>query len=176
MTDLNLALVAATYPDVTSAAEDYEALEAAEKDQDFVLVGAVVVSRGEDGEVTVHEHGAASPVGGEAVIGGGAGFVIGLFAPPLLLATALGAGIGAGIGALVKRHQEKEMGVELREYLPEGSSAVIAVVDDTYADRVDRALTRASKKVRKAVDSGDAAKLEKALAEASEDVGRAVDS
>lgn len=176
MTDLNLALVAGTYPDVTSASADYDALKAVEKEADFALVGAVVVSRDEDGEVTVHKHGAASPVGGSAVLGGGAGLVIGLFAPPLLLATAVGAGIGAGVGALVKRHQEKEMGVELEEYLPRGSSAVIAVVDDTYADRVDRALAHAQKKVDKAVDSGDVDKLQKALDDASEDVGKAIDS
>jgi uncharacterized membrane protein len=176
MTDLNLALVAGTYPDVASASADYDALKAAEKDADFAMVGAVVMSRDAEGAVTVHEHGAASPVGGSAVLGGGAGLVIGLFAPPLLLATAVGAGIGAGIGALVKKHQEKEMGAELEEYLPKGSSAVIAIVDDTYADRVDRALAHASKKIDKAVDSGDVDKLQKALDEATEDVGRAIDS
>ncbi len=34
---------------------------------------------------------------------GAAGFVVGLFAPPLLLATALGAAIGAGLGGLVHK-------------------------------------------------------------------------
>ncbi len=176
MADLNLALVVGTYPDAASAGKDYDALKAAEKAQDFDVVGAVVISRGEDGEVTVDEHGVASPVGGSAVLGGGAGLVVGLFAPPLLLATAVGAGIGAGIGALVKRHQEKEMGVELEEYLPPGSSAVLAIVDDTYADRVDRALQHATKKIDKAIDSGDYEKLQKALAEASTDVDKAIDS
>ncbi len=176
MTDPNLALVAGTYPDVASASADYNVLKAAQKEEDFAVVGAVVVSRDTDGAVTVHEHGAASPVGGSAVLGGGAGLVIGLFAPPLLLATAVGAGIGAGIGALVRKHQEKEMGAELEEYLPKGSSAVIAVVDDTYADRVERALAHAQKKVDKAVDSGDVDKLQKALDDANEDVGKAIDS
>ena len=115
-------------------------------------------------------------MGGSAVLGGGAGLVVGLFAPPLLLATAVGAGIGAGIGALVKKHQEKQMGVDLEEYLPVGTSAVLAVVDDTYADRVDRALNHATKKVSKAIDSGDYDKLQKALDDAATDIGKAVDS
>ncbi len=176
MPAMNLALVVGTYPDAASAGQDYDALKAAEKSQDFAVVGAVVVSRGADGEVTVAEHGVASPVGGSAVVGGGAGLVLGLFAPPLLLATAVGTGIGAGIGAVVKRHQEKQMGVDLEDYLPVGTSAVIAVVDDTYADRVDRALDHASKKVNKAIDSGDYDKLQKALDDAVTDVGKAVDS
>ena len=55
-------------------------------------------------------------------LGGTAGLVVGLFAPPLLAATAVGAGIGAVAGHLSKRHAEKKMGVELEEYLPPGSS------------------------------------------------------
>ena len=101
---------------------------------------------------------------------------MGLFAPPLLAATAIGAGIGAGIGALKKRHEEKELGVDIEEYLPPGSSAVIVVADDTYADRIDRALAKSSKKINKAVDSGDYEKLEKELEDADKRVSKAVDS
>ena len=113
---------------------------------------------------------------GAAKVGAAGGLVVGLFAPPLLLATAIGAGIGAGIGALKKRHEEKEMGVDVDEYLPPGSSAVIVVVDDTYLDRVDKALAKSSKKVSKAVDSGDVEKLQKELDDADKRVSKAVDS
>ena len=140
------------------------------------MVGAVVASRDAAGEVTVDEHGAASPVGGGAELGAAGGLAVGLFAPPLLLATAIGAGIGAGIGGLKKRHEEKELGVDIEEYLPPGSSAVIVVVDDTYLDRVDRALAKSSKKINKAVDSGDYEKLTKELDEAEKRVSGAVDS
>ncbi len=109
-------------------------------------------------------------------IGAGAGLVVGLFAPPLLLATALGAGIGAGIGELKKRHEEKELGVDVEEYLPPGTSAIIVVADDTYADRIDRALEKSIKKVNKAVDKGDYEKLEKELRDADKRITDAVDS
>ena len=148
----------------------------AERAEDFAVVGAVVASRDDAGKVTVDEHGAASPVGGSAVLGGTAGLVVGLFAPPLLLAGAVGAGIGAGIGGLKKRHEEKQMGVDLEEYLPAGSSAVIVVVDDTYLDRVDHALTKATKKINKAVDKGDYDELTKALQDADTSVSKAIDS
>ena len=117
----------------------------------------------------------ASPVAGDATLGAVGGLVVGLFAPPLLAATAIGAGIGAGIGALKKRHEEKQLGVDIEEYLPPGSSAVIVVADDTYADRIDRALTKSSKKINKAVDSGDYEKLEKELEDAEKRVSKAVD-
>lgn len=96
--------------------------------------------RGEDRrDVRAHHTGLVS--GGSAA-GGISGLVIGLFAPPLLLSTAVGAAIGAGIGGLVKRHEEKQLGVELEEYLPPGSSVIVVVVEDEYLDRVDRALAK----------------------------------
>jgi uncharacterized membrane protein len=109
-------------------------------------------------------------------IGAVGGCVVGLFAPPLLLATVIGEHIGAGIGVPLKRHEEKEMGVDLEQYLPAGTSAIVAAVEDIYADRVEKALTKAEKKIDKAVDSGDLDKLEKALADAGHDVTHAIGS
>ena len=176
MANENLALYVASYADAAAAEADFQALKDAESAQDFAVLGAVVASRDDAGQVTVDEHGAASPVGGSTVLGAAGGLAVGLFAPPLLLATALGAGIGAGIGALKKRHDEKQLGVDIEEYLPPGSSAVIVVVDDTYLDRVDKALTKSTKKINKAVDSGDYEQLTKALQEADKTVSGAVDS
>ena len=160
MADRNLILYAAGYPDQDSATEDYEALKEL-KDLQAYIVAAVIMDRDENGKITVREK--AHIVSGGAVAGGGVGLVVGLFAPPLLAATAVGAGIGAAIGGLVKKHQEKEMAKELDEVMPNNSSAIIALLDDAYADQVDKALTKAGKKLVKEVDSADAAELEKAL-------------
>ncbi len=176
MANENLALYVASYGDAAAAEADFQTLKDAENAQDFAVVGAVVASRDDAGEVTVDEHGAASPVGGSTVLGAAGGLAVGLFAPPLLLATALGAGIGAGIGGLKKRHDEKKLGVDIEEYLPPGTSAVIVVVDDMYLDRVDKALAKSTKKINKAVDSGDYAQLTKALRDADKTVSGAVDS
>ena len=172
----NLMLYVATYDDAATAEADYKALKDAQRAEDFAVVGAVVASRDEAGEVTVDEHGVASPVGGASTIGAAGGLVVGLFAPPLLLATAIGAGIGAGIGELKKRHQEKQLGVDMEEYLPAGSSAIIVVADDTYLDRIDHALTKSSKKINKAIDSGDAEKLQKELEDAEKRISDAAGS
>ena len=176
MANENLSLYVASYADAAAAEADFRSLKDAEEAQDFAVLGAVVASRDDAGEVTVDEHGAASPVGGGTVLGAAGGLAVGLFAPPLLLATALGAGIGAAIGELKKRHDEKQLGVDIEEYLPPGSSAVIVVVDDTYLDRVDKALTKSTKKINKAVDSGDYEQLTKALQDADKNVSGAIDS
>ena len=174
MTDANLILLAATYSDAAAAQSDYEALKAAEG-AEFVVDNAVILSRDAQGKVTVHEGGVTATAGG-AVLGGAAGLVVGLFAPPLLLATAVGAAIGAVAGELTKKHQEKRLGMDLEEVMPPGTSALVVVVDDMYADRVDRALDKATKRVSKAIDSGDYEKLSKALSEGDEGVEKALNS
>ena len=90
----NLYLVAGTYSASATAAEDYKALRAGEKDGKYEVVASVVMNRDASGKVDVDEHGDGR-VGGGAILGGTAGLVVGLFAPPLLAATAVGAGIGA---------------------------------------------------------------------------------
>ncbi len=171
----NLVLVAGTYSDADAAGKDFTALKAGENDGEYKVVGAVVMSRDADGKVTVDEQGDGR-TGGGAVLGGTAGLVVGLFAPPLLAATAVGAGIGAVAGHLSKRHAEKQMGVELEEYLPPGSSAVVAVVDDEWADKVEAALVSSDKRINKAIDSGDYDELQKAFAKSSDEVSGAITS
>ncbi len=134
-----------------------------------------MVSRDAEGKVAVKETGGGQ-IGGGALIGGGVGAIVGVFAPPFLLATAIGAGIGAIAGELTKKHEEKKLGVDLDEYLPEGSSAILVVLHDQYLDGVEGALTKADKQVNKAIDSGDYDQLQKALSKADTEVDDAVDS
>ena len=173
-TEQNLALYVASYSDADSAQEDFEALKAAEG-SDLSVVGAVVMSRDADGNVDVLSKGSGM-TGGGAVLGGGVGLVVGLFAPPLLAATAVGAGIGALLGHLTKKHEEKELGADLDEYFPANSSAIVVVIDNKYLDRVGSALTKANKRVNKAIDADDYDKLQKALSKSSDEIGDAVDS
>ncbi|HYN32679.1 MAG TPA: DUF1269 domain-containing protein, partial [Ilumatobacteraceae bacterium] len=123
MTEKNLILYVASYSDAASANEDFKSLKEAEG-ADLAIIAAVVMSRDAEGKVDILEKG-AGPTGGGAVIGGGIGLVVGLFAPPLLAATAIGAGIGAVLGHLTKKHEEKKLGVDLEEYLPPNSSAIV---------------------------------------------------
>ena len=174
MTGDNLMLYVASYDDAASAKQDFDALKAAEGD-DLAVVGAVVMSRDGDGKVDVLESGDETTAAG-AWIGGGIGLVVGLFAPPLLASTAIGAGIGAVLGHFTKKHEEKELGVELDEYFPADSSAVVVVIDNKYLDRVQAALANSTKRINKAIDQDDYDKLEAAVKKSSDEVSDAVDS
>ncbi len=174
MTDDNLMLYVASYDDATAAGDDFAALKAA-RDDGLVVVGAVVMTRADDGDVDVKEVGDGDVAGG-AALGAIGGLVVGLFAPPLLLATGIGAAIGAGVGEVMKHHEEKAIGVDADEYLPPGSSAIVAVVDDAYLDGVDRALGKAAKKITKAIDSGDYDKVKKAVQKSAGNITDAIES
>jgi len=172
--EMNLVLYVALYGDDAAAArKDYRALKELD---DYAVVASVVLSRQANGDVDVDEHGGMQ-VGRGATLGGVAGLVVGLFAPPLLAATAVGAGIGAAAGAISKHHDEKkiESAVDDNDWLPPGSSAIVAVIDDEYLDRVDAALADATKKVDKAIDKGDYDEVVKALNEGGEKIVETVE-
>ncbi|WP_436445422.1 DUF1269 domain-containing protein [Microbacterium sp. I2] len=171
----NLALVVGSYDDAVAATHDYQALRSGQDAGGYEVIGAVVLVRDENGKVRVKEHGDKS-VGHGAAWGAGAGVVVGLFAPPLLAATAVGAGIGAVLGAIKKGREEKKLGVDVDEYLAPGTSAVVAVVDDKSADKVEKALLRADKRISKAIDSDDYDKLRKAIQESADDVVEQINS
>lgn len=170
----NLYLYVATYDDAASATDDFQAIKDAREDG-LELLGAVVMERPVDGDVDVKEVGGGE-IGGGAAIGAIGGLVVGLFAPPLLLSMGVGAGIGAAIGGLVKRHEDKELGVDMEEYLPPGSSAIVAVVEDAYLDRIDAAVDKSVKKVSKAIDSDDYDKIRKAVEQSADRIADAIDS
>ncbi len=165
----NLAIVVGSYDDASAASDDYRALRNGQDSGGYEIRGAVVLTRDKDGGVRVEEHGDKA-VGHGAAWGAGAGVVVGLFAPPLLAATAVGAGIGAILGKIRKNRDEKQLGVDVDEYLAPGTSAVVAVVDDKWADKVEKALIRSEKRINKAIDSDDYEKLRKAIDESADDI------
>jgi uncharacterized membrane protein len=165
----NLTLVVGSYDDAETASQDYQALRSGQDAGGYEVLGAVVLVRDKEGKVQVKEHGDKS-VGHGAVWGAGAGVVVGLFAPPLLAATAVGAGVGAILGAIKKNREEKKLGVDVDEYLAPGMSAVVAVADDRWADRVEKALVRSDKRISRALDSDDYEKLRRAIDSSADDV------
>ena len=141
MTDRNVSLLVAGYGDDTSAAEDFKAI----KDLETPYVVAAVVTRagrGRQGRRSTSTAAVWSPPAPRSARS--AGSWSGCSPRRCCWPTAVGAGIGAGVGALAKRHEEKAIGVDAEEWLPPGSSAIVAVVDDLYLDRVDKAVGKAS--------------------------------
>ena len=132
----NLILYVASYDDATAAEADFKALKEAQRAEDFAVVGAVVASRDEAGEVTVDEHGVASPVGGGTVLGAGARPRRRAVRPAAAARHRRRRRASAPASASWRSATRRRSSASTsRSTCPPGTSAVIVVADDTYADR-----------------------------------------
>jgi arylsulfatase len=152
------------------ARQDFDALRGLIEEKKVTSDGVVLVSKNPEGEVEVLETGDHLARKGAGVLGG-AGFVVGLFSPPLLAATAGGAAIGALAGKFAKHRLTSGIGEKLDDALPPGSAGVIAVYDHAHAEQVDEALANAIRKSTAQIDKASAKELKSGLAEAQAGLG-----
>ena len=102
------------------AKKDFDAVMKLAEDKTITVEGVVLVQKDSDGEVHVTETG--DHLGRRGLkIGGGVGLAVGLFAPPLLAATAVGAAAGAVTGRFAKHRLESGIGEKMDAALPPGS-------------------------------------------------------
>lgn len=148
------------------AQQDFDAYVKLVEDKTIVTEGIAVVVKDADGEVHVQETGDHLGKKG-AKVGGGVGLVIGLFAPPLLAATAVGAAAGAVVGKFARHRVQAGIGDKLDEALPPGSAGVIAIYDHAHAEVVDGVLENAIRKSIAQIDKASVNELKEGLQEAS---------
>ncbi|MFF3618838.1 hypothetical protein [Streptomyces sp. NPDC002467] len=134
------------YMSKDAAQEDYEAVLAS----GGYLHGAVVVAKDLDGDLSVEETDHMVREGAAGL--GAVGFVVGLFAPPLLAATAVGAAIGAGAGKLLHHKAAAKLEEQAGATIPLGGAGLIVAYPRSAAGKVEPAVTRA---VRKAVGEAE---------------------
>jgi uncharacterized membrane protein len=77
---------------------------------------------------------------------GAIGFAVGLFAPPLLAATAVGAAMGAGLGALLHHQTAEKLRDQAGATIPLGGAGLIVAYSHSEVDKVEPAVTRAIQK------------------------------
>ena len=99
------------------AQQDFDAYTKLAGDGEIVTDGVAVVIKDAEGEVHVQETGDHLGRKGTKV-GAGAGVVIGLFAPPLLAATVVGAAAGELSGKFVRHRLKAGIGEKLDDALP----------------------------------------------------------
>jgi uncharacterized membrane protein len=125
----------------------YLSKDAAEKDYNAVLEcggdlqGAVIVSKDLEGNLSVEQTDHMVREGAEGL--GAVGFAVGLFAPPLLAATAVGAAIGAGAGKLLHHEVSDKLGEQAGATIPLGGAGLIVAYSHSEAEQVEPAVTRA---------------------------------
>jgi uncharacterized membrane protein len=152
------------------AKRDFDAVVKLAEDKTIAAEGIVLVQKDGDGEVHVTETGDHLGRKGLAM-GGGVGLAVGLLAPPLLAATAVGAAAGGVTGKFAKHRLETGIGEKMDAALPPGSGGVIAVYDSDGAAAVDQALANAVKKSVAHIDGTSAKELKAGLAEAQAGMG-----
>ena len=120
-----------------AATEDYESALAC----GGYLHGAVVVTKDLEGNLEVQQTDHMVREGAAGL--GAVGFVVGLFAPPLLAATAVGAVIGAGAGKLLHHRTEQKLEEQAAATIPIGGAGLILAYPHSAAEKVEPAVTRA---------------------------------
>ena len=150
------------YLSADAAREDYEAVLGC----GGYLHGAVVISKDLEGNLSVEQtdHMVREGAAGLGTIG----FVVGLFAPPLLAATAVGAAMGAGAGKLLHRRTASKIEEQAGETIPIGGAGLIVAYPRSAGDQVEPVVKRAVKKVVGEAEGHHVQALKQAIADAQQ--------
>jgi len=156
----DLFIYAARYDSEGEARGDLEVL------QEIASVGLVgkydtaILTKTAEGKVKVEKHGTQAKSGGWK--GAVAGGIVGLLFPPSILAGALtGAAAGGIAGKLWGGMSRNDLNA-LGEVLDDGETGLVIVGESTVDEFVEKALKRATKRIRK-VAKADLADLEREL-------------
>jgi arylsulfatase len=120
-----------------AALDDYESVLAC----GGYLHGAVVVMKDLEGNLEVQQTDHMVREGAAGL--GAVGLVVGLFAPPLLAATAIGAVLGAGVGKLLHNRTSDKLEEQAGATIPIGGAGLIVAYPHSAAEKVEAAVTRA---------------------------------
>jgi uncharacterized membrane protein len=167
MTDnqpLDVLIAVYLIPDL--AQQDFDAYTKLAADGEIDTDGVAVVLKDAEGEVQVQETGDHLGRKG-AKAGAGVGLVVGLFAPPLLAATAVGAAVGGVAGKFARHRAKAGIGDKLDDALPPGTAGIIAIYDHAQAELVDATLANPIRKSIAQIDKASADELKAGLQQAS---------
>ena len=156
------ALVVASFDALDEAREAYELLKEVEDDDTLRVDGVVILTHDDEGKlevVKVTDHSTRTGLGWGAL----GGVLVGVFFPPSILAAALvGGAAGAAIGKARQVHHKHEIADQLVDLIGEDQSALIALVTDPRAEKIQKALNKADRVVSEAVDEVTADELREA--------------
>jgi uncharacterized membrane protein len=119
-----------SHPSTGAAHEDYESV----LDCGAEIMGAVVVSKDFEGNLSVEQTDHMVKEGVEGL--GAVGFAVGLFAPSLLAAIAIGAVIGAGAGKVLHKETGSMLEEEAGKTIPIGGAGLIVAYKHDLAEKV----------------------------------------
>lgn len=158
------ALVVASFATLDEAREAYEMLKDVD-DRTLRIEGVVILTHDDGGKlkvVKVTDHSTRTGLAWGAL----GGLLVGVFFPPSILAGAVvGGAAGAVVGKARQVHHKHEIADRLVDTIGPDQSALIALVTDPRAERLQKALDKADKIVSEAVDKAAADELRAAAKE-----------
>ena len=164
--DDQLDVLIAVYLIPDLAQRDFDTFVKLAQEGTITTDGVVLVTKDAEGEVTVQETG--DHLGRKGLkAGGGVGLVVGLFAPPLLAATAVGAAAGGIMGKLARKRLQAGIGEKMDGALPPGSAGIIAIYEHGDAAAAAGALGNSIRSSIAQIDKASAKELKAGLEEAS---------
>lgn len=159
-TDEKIDVLIGGYLSADAAHEDYQAV----LDCGARVSGAVVVSKDLEGNLSIEQTDHLVEEGAAGLAG--VGLVVGLFAPPLLAATAIGGALGAGAGKLLHRKAGNKIEEQAGATIPIGGAGLIVAYKHDDAGTVEPAVTRAIQKAIGEAEGKHVEALKGALADA----------
>ena len=135
-----ISLIAGFYADTAKAEEKLTVLQKMENDGAIQLLDAAVMTKTIDGKLKITEQ--AELTSKKAAIGGAlAGGLLAIIFPPSILALgAVGAAAEAAIGHFTDQGFDNNLLQEIGENLPAGGSALVAVIEETWLERLSAAM------------------------------------
>lgn len=158
-------LIVAGYADVDLAEQEFTALADKVAAKELTSQGIILVGKGPDGEPRLMDTGNHMGRRG-AGWGGGAGLLVGLFAPPMLGAVAVGAAAGAVVGHFAGNKLTAAIQEQVGAALKSGTAVIIGVFPADARLAVERALPGAPLKSVVESDERGIDELKSKLAEA----------
>lgn len=158
-------LIVAGYADVDLAEQEFTALADKVAAKELTSQGIILVGKGPDDEPRLMDTGNHMGRRG-AGWGGGAGLLVGLFAPPMLGAVAVGAAAGAVVGHFAGNKLTAAIQEQVGAALKSGTAVIIGVFPADARLAVERALPGAPLKSVVESDERGIDELKSKLAEA----------
>ncbi len=148
----------AVYDDEESAQEDYDVVKELHAAKVIGSFDAAVIRRDDNGKIHVNKDETATRHG--AWGGAAVGAVVGVLFPPSLLASAGVGALAGGLGGHFLKGMSRKDVKELGEYLDNGEVALLVVGDWQLDKAIDKAFSRAVKKIDREVKSLERKDLE----------------
>ena len=143
-------VLVATYPDETTAREDYQVVKDAHAAGLVGSYDAAVVTK--DASGTVHENKDETATRHGAWWGVAAGAALGVIFPPSVLGAAAAGGVAGGVSGHLARGMSRSEAKQLGDFIGPGQAGLVIVGESKVEEALKKSVTRAEKQTAQELD------------------------